>query len=258
MKYTMLYLPNGLSDSFFFLFLSISHPFLFLFFLSYSIYLSSFPSSFSISPCSFLSLSLISLQSIPHVPNCLSRLIANSAPSFLSFRPVPVFSLLVPTSKSRHHFSFSHSPPGTPEFPLEYTSHRELYLVSLILSLLSCFSVSFSLSLSSTFIHLHFALNLSLSSLVVRISFSPNSPCSFLFSPAFRQYPALLPSIHSVFKLCRSFFRFHSQPIPLALFPHMEPAVSLSTPSTLLKYFSFSLLFPTHIPLLCLLSSLPL
>jgi hypothetical protein len=103
--------------------------------------------------------------------------------------------------------------------------------------------VSLSLSLSSTFIHLHFALNLSLSSLVVRISFSPNSPCSFLFSPAFRQYPALLPSIHSVFKLCRSFFRFHSQPIPLALFPHMEPGVSLSTPSTPISHTHPTVLF---------------
>jgi hypothetical protein len=40
-----------------------------------------------------------------------------------------------------------------------------LYLDSLILSLLSCLSVSLSLSLSSTFIHLPFALHLSTSSL---------------------------------------------------------------------------------------------
>jgi hypothetical protein len=57
----------------------------------------------------------------------------------------------------------------------------------------------------------------------------------FLFSPAFRQYPALfLPSIlSSNFSLSR----FHSQPIPLASFHH----VSLSTLITLLKYFSCTL-----------------
>jgi hypothetical protein len=33
--------------------------------------------------------------------------LARSVPSFLSFPPIPIFSLLVPTSKSRHHFSFS-------------------------------------------------------------------------------------------------------------------------------------------------------
>jgi hypothetical protein len=42
--------------------------------------------------------------SIPHVLNCLSLLIAHSV--FLSFRPIPIFSFLVSTSKSRHHFSF--------------------------------------------------------------------------------------------------------------------------------------------------------
>jgi hypothetical protein len=41
------------------------------------------------------------------VLSCLSLLIAHSAPSFLSFPPILTFSLLVPTSKSRHHFSFS-------------------------------------------------------------------------------------------------------------------------------------------------------
>jgi hypothetical protein len=109
-------------------------------------------------------------------------------------------------------FSLLHSLSlGTPEFPLLYTL---LYLDSLILSLLSCLS----LSLSSTFIHLPFALNFSTSSLY--FSLSPSSPCSFSFSPALRQYPALFPSIHFLFKLCRSLSRFHSQSIPLALFPH--------------------------------------
>jgi hypothetical protein len=160
MKYTMLYLPNGLSDSFFFLFFSIFHPFLFLFFLSYSIYLSSFPSSFSISPCSFLSLSLISLH-----PFHMCPIVSLASLQILHLLSSPSVQYLFSLSSFPHlnlaiiFLSLAFSPPGTPEFPLEYTSHRELYLVSLILSLLSCFSVSFSLSLSSTFIHLHFALN---------------------------------------------------------------------------------------------------
>jgi hypothetical protein len=46
-----------------------------------------------------------------------------------------------------------------------HLSYSLLHMDSLILSLLSCLSVSLSLSLSSTFIHLHFAPNLSTSSL---------------------------------------------------------------------------------------------
>jgi hypothetical protein len=73
---------------------------------------------------------------------------------FLSFHPIPVFSFLVPVSESRHHFSFSCT-----------LSYSLLYLDYLIISLLSCLSVSLSLALSSTFTHLPFALNLSTSSL---------------------------------------------------------------------------------------------
>jgi hypothetical protein len=43
----------------------------------------------------------------PQALNYLSLLIAHSVPSFVSFHPMSVFSLLVPTSKSRYHFSFS-------------------------------------------------------------------------------------------------------------------------------------------------------
>jgi hypothetical protein len=46
-----------------------------------------------------------------------------------------------------------------------HLSYSLLNMDSLILSLLSCLSVSLSLSLSSTFTHLHFAPNLSTSSL---------------------------------------------------------------------------------------------
>jgi hypothetical protein len=55
----------------------------------------SLPSSLSISPRSFLSISHFA-TSIPHVLNCLSLLIAHSAHSFLSFRPnlLSLFSFL--------------------------------------------------------------------------------------------------------------------------------------------------------------------
>jgi hypothetical protein len=96
--------------------------------------------------------------SIPHVLDYLSLLIAHSARSFLSFHPIPVFSLLVPTSESRHHFSLSCTLSP-------YTPCCILYLDSLILALISCLSMSLSLLLSSIFIHLLFALNLSTSSL---------------------------------------------------------------------------------------------
>jgi hypothetical protein len=55
----------------------------------------------------------------------LSLFIAHSTSSFLSFYPVPVFSLLVPTSRSHYNFSFFlHSLfSDTPEFPLSSISH---------------------------------------------------------------------------------------------------------------------------------------
>jgi hypothetical protein len=58
----------------------------------------SYPPSVFIQYCS---------TSMPHVLDCLCFLVAHSAPSLLSFRAIPVFSLLVPTSKSHHHFSIS-------------------------------------------------------------------------------------------------------------------------------------------------------
>jgi hypothetical protein len=130
------------------------------------LYLVSLPSSFRISP-PFLSLPLPYFSTlIPHVLNCLSLLTAHSAPSFLSFHSIPVFSLLDPTSKSPHHFSFCYtlSPQVLRNF-LIHLSDFLLYLDSLMLSLLSYLSVSLSISLSSTFIYLPFALNLSASSL---------------------------------------------------------------------------------------------
>jgi hypothetical protein len=84
------------------IFISIPHLFLFLFFPSSSISLSSILSCFylySVFHTPFLSFPLSHFPtSISHVLNCLSLLIAHSAPSFLSFHTIPVFS---------PHFSFS-------------------------------------------------------------------------------------------------------------------------------------------------------
>jgi hypothetical protein len=90
------------------------------------------------------------------VLNCLSLLIAHSAPSFLSF-----LQYLLSLS------SFPHLNLATIFLSLAHSLPRYslLYRDSLILSLLSCLSVALSHSLSSTFIHLPFALNLSASSL---------------------------------------------------------------------------------------------
>jgi hypothetical protein len=168
----MLYLPYGLSDSGlqFYLkikitipkkkcfFLSPTHFFLhsvpplpYLFHPSYlpSVFIQYFfPFPFSPSLSHFAT-------SIPHVLNCLSLLIAHSAPSFLSFRPVPVFSFLVPTYKSHHHFSFFCT--LSPQVLRNFLCHTPFILP--VVSAVSLFS------LSSTFIHLFFALNLSTFSL---------------------------------------------------------------------------------------------
>jgi hypothetical protein len=142
----MLYLPFGIPDykhkntisPFFYLLLSsISLSSILSPLLLYSVF---FSVPFSPSLSHFTT-------SIPHVLNCLSLLIAHSAPPFLSFHLIPVLSLLVPTTKSLA------------------LSYFLFYLDSLILSLLSYLSVYLSLSLSSTFIPLPLALNLSTSSL---------------------------------------------------------------------------------------------
>jgi hypothetical protein len=110
-------------------------------------------------------------------------------------------------------------------------------LLFFILSLLSYLPVSLSLPLSSTFIHLPFII------IIIKISvraeaepvmcsqsfhFCAGIPVSLIvfLSPCFfflSNIPLVFcthPSIHFVFKLCRSLSRFHSPPIPPTLFPH--------------------------------------
>jgi hypothetical protein len=155
----------------------------------------SLSSSFSISPRCFLSLSLISIS---HVLNCLFLLIAHSAPSFLSSHPTPVFFLLT--------IIFIYFALSLPR--CSGTSSVRRLTFSLILSLLSCLSVSLSLSLSSTFIHLPFAFNLSSSSLAysffslwffsVLLSFFLQHSVSILHSSVpstlFSHFSALFPA----------------------------------------------------------------
>jgi hypothetical protein len=95
----------------------------------------------------------------------LSLFITHSAPSFLSFHPIPVLSLLVPTSKSRHHFSLS------------CTLSPQVYIDSflLVLAFVPFTQLSFALdlftsSLAYAFLWWYFSL-----------SPSSHSPCSLSF-----------------------------------------------------------------------------
>jgi hypothetical protein len=140
-------------------------------------HLISLPSSFTISPHSFLSLSHFA-TSISPVLNCLFLFIAHAAPCFLSFHPILVFYLLVFTSKSRHNLSFflQSFSPGTPEFPLSYTSHTGFFdsFPSLSFSLSSTNNLFlFLLILIFPLLHWHTLFSDS-------ISFSP-SPLFFSF-----------------------------------------------------------------------------
>jgi hypothetical protein len=137
-------------------------PFLFLSLpsssISFSILLISLPSSFSISPRSFLSFSLSHFAtSILHVVDCLSFRIAHSASSFHSFYPTCFLSSFPHLHLVIIFLSLS------PELQNFFCHTPLVYLDSLIVSRLSYFSVPLSLLRSSTFIHLPFALNLSTS-----------------------------------------------------------------------------------------------
>jgi hypothetical protein len=141
-----------------------------------------------------------------------SLVIAHSAPSFLSFHPIPVFALLVTSSKSRHHFSFSCtlSPQVFRNF-LCYTP--------LILPLLSGFFDSLpsflliwslSLSLSSTFIHL------SLLSIFPLLHWHTSSFGSISLSPSSFSFLSNISLVSGTL----SFHRFCPQTLPLS-FPSL-------------------------------------
>jgi hypothetical protein len=161
----------------------------------------------------------------------LSLLIAHSARSFLSFHPIPVFSLLVPTSESRHHFSLSCT--LSPQVLLNFLCHTLLidtpscilYLESRFFDSLPYFLlVDVFIPFTQLYIHsssfcsqsFHFFTGIPVP-LVVLL---PLSPCPFSFLSSIPPVSCTLPFHPFCPQLCRSLFRFHSQPIPLTLFPH--------------------------------------
>jgi hypothetical protein len=152
----------------------------------------------------------------PHSTFC------TTAPSFLFFRPIAVFSLLVSTSKARHHFS------------LFCTLSRQVFLnflchTPLILPVVSGFFDSFpSFLLVCVFAPF------------TQLYIHPSSFCSQFFH-FFTEIPVSLIVFLSLSFFSVFFSLFCLQTLPLS-FPlslssyssHTLPAVSLS----LLKYFS--------------------
>jgi hypothetical protein len=179
----------------------------------------SLPPSLSISPSplpSFLSFRRIHS---PRARSSLFFLAAHPSPSLFSFRPIPVLSLLVPTSKSRHHF-ICHTPLTLLVVPRFSNSRPSLFLVRVFV-LLAQLRTHLSSFRSHSF---HF---------LTGISVPPAVPLSLLLilvlfrlSIALRQYP----SAHSVLELCCSLSRFHSQPAPLDLLPHYASWCFFSSP----------------------------
>jgi hypothetical protein len=152
------------------------------------------------------------------VLNCLFLLIAHSAPSFLSFHSIRVFSILVPTSKSRHHFSFScthslwnffcHRPLILPDVSGFFDSFPSFLLVCVFVPFTQLY-IHLSFFCCSSF---HFFTGIPVSLIVF---------LSFLLLRVFYSFASGIPLVsYHPFCLYRSLSRFHSQPIPLTLFPH--------------------------------------
>jgi hypothetical protein len=110
---------------------------------------------FNFSP--FLSLPLSHFAtSIRHVLDCLCLIITHFAPSFLSFHPISVLSLLIPTSESCHHFSL--------------------------------FCILFPQILRNFLFHFLTGIPFSL---IIVFSLSPFSPCSFSFLSSILPLPPI-------------------------------------------------------------------
>jgi hypothetical protein len=163
----------------------------------------------------------------------ISSWMAHSAPSFLSFHPMSVFSLLVPTSESRYHFSFSCTlSPQVLRNLLCYTPLM-LPVVSGFFDYLPSFLlVCVFVPLTQLYIHpsfsrsqpFHFFTGIPVPLVVfLSLSLSLSLFFSVFFSFSLQHSVSIrhssFPSILYL-KLCRSLSRFHSQPIPRALFPH--------------------------------------
>jgi hypothetical protein len=187
----------------------------------------SLPSSFSIFPRSFLTVSL------SHFATSI-RLFLSAHSTFCTFFPLLPSNtcFLSPGSHiwiSPPFFSLLHSlSPGTPEFPLSYTSHSPcciLYLESrffdslpyfLLVDVFDPFTQLYIHSSSFCSQSFHFFTGIPVP-LVVLL---PLSPCPFSFLSSIPSVSCTLPFHPFCPQLCRSLFRFHSQPIPLTLFPH--------------------------------------
>jgi hypothetical protein len=158
----------------------------------------------------------------------LSLLITHSASSFLSFHPIPVFSLLVPTSESRHHFSLSR---GTPDFPLSYTLLLLLVVSGFFDSLPSFLLVLIFLPFIQLYIHIFLLLSIfPLLHCHTRSSGSTSSsPCSFSFLYSIPSVSYTLP-----------YHPFCPQTLPLS-FPLSLSAYSSWTPFSSISLFILSL-----------------
>jgi hypothetical protein len=136
--------------------LFIPHPFLFPFCPSCSISFSSILSPFHLHSV-FVRLPFSPSLSFPYILHLLSSPSVQYLFSLSSFLHLNFAIIFLSFAVSLHRYSGISS--------VIHLSYSLLYLDSLILFLFSCLSVSLSLSLSSTFIHLPFALKLSTSSL---------------------------------------------------------------------------------------------
>jgi hypothetical protein len=235
----MFYLPYRLSDSCLQFYLKNNNPKKPLYFsiLSLLFHISfihpiSLPSSFGISPLSFLSLSHFA-TSIPHVFNCLSLLIAHSAPSFLSFCFLSSFPRLTYTVSPQVLRNFlCHTP-----FTLPVVSG---FFDSLLSFLLICVFVPFTqLYIHPFFLLLSFFPLLHWHTRSFGRTFLSPSLCSFSFLSSILLLFCTLRFLSSNFAAL--FPSFTLSPFLLYFSLNTQPAVSLSIPSTHLKYFSCTL-----------------
>jgi hypothetical protein len=224
----------------------LSFSILSLFFHIFFIHLISLPSSFRISPRTFLSLlsfryihSICAQLSLSPYSSILHLLSSNSIQYLFSLSAFPRLNLAI------IFLSFALSLPRY--FGISSVIHLSyfvLYLESFILSLLSYFSVFLSLSLNSTFILLlsvspvlHWHIRFSGS-----MSFSLSSPCFFSF-----------PSSILFVSCTISFHPFYPQTFPLS-FPILLSAYSSCTLPSQCKFLYLFFFLPS--PDLCPVHSL--
>jgi hypothetical protein len=164
-------------------------------------------------PSLFFPPSSISLSSIlsPFRLHSVFLHVPLSSPFFLSFHPIPVFSLLVPTS--RHHFPFSYtiSSQILRNF-LCHTPLTHLVLPRFFDSLPSSLLVGNFVPFTQLYIHPFSFCSQSFHFFTGSISLSPSPPCSLTFLSSIPSVSCTLP-----------FHPFCPQTLPLSF------SLSLST-----------------------------